>query len=328
VDQDELKRTGTGTKMQKFIEQNSNKYSMFPIKYKGLWEAFETHHKSFWTIKDVDLSQDLGHLKDLSKDELHYITHVLAFFAQSDGIVNENLAVRFYDEVEIPEARAFYADQIQREAIHSWMYSLLIDTYVKDPIDKQRLFNAIESVPAVKKKAEWALKWISSNEDLVKRLVAFAIVEGVFFSGSFCAIFWFRKRGLLPGLATANNWISRDEGMHWEFAVLLYHTLGLKISPKDFGEIMMDAVEIEKEFVRDALPVGLIGMNADLMCQYIEYMADLVSRRFGFASIYEVENPFDFMRMNDMETKVNFFEKRVSEYSHSESSDLSLNADF
>lgn len=301
---------------------------MFPIKYKGLWEAFETHHKSFWTIKDVDLSQDLGHLKDLSKDELHYITHVLAFFAQSDGIVNENLAVRFYDEVEIPEARAFYADQIQREAIHSWMYSLLIDTYVKDPIDKQRLFNAIESVPAVKKKAEWALKWISSNEDLVKRLVAFAIVEGVFFSGSFCAIFWFRKRGLLPGLATANNWISRDEGMHWEFAVLLYHTLGLKISPKDFGEIMMDAVEIEKEFVRDALPVGLIGMNADLMCQYIEYMADLVSRRFGFASIYEVENPFDFMRMNDMETKVNFFEKRVSEYSHSESSDLSLNADF
>jgi ribonucleoside-diphosphate reductase beta chain len=314
--------------MQKFIEQNSNKYSMFPIKYKGLWEAFETHHKSFWTIKDVDLSQDLGHLKDLSKDELHYITHVLAFFAQSDGIVNENLAVRFYDEVEIPEARAFYADQIQREAIHSWMYSLLIDTYVKDPIDKQRLFNAIESVPAVKKKAEWALKWISSNEDLVKRLVAFAIVEGVFFSGSFCAIFWFRKRGLLPGLATANNWISRDEGMHWEFAVLLYHTLGLKISPKDFGEIMMDAVEIEKEFVRDALPVGLIGMNADLMCQYIEYMADLVSRRFGFASIYEVENPFDFMRMNDMETKVNFFEKRVSEYSHSESSDLSLNADF
>jgi ribonucleoside-diphosphate reductase beta chain len=236
--------------------------------------------------------------------------------------------VRFYNEVDIPEARAFYADQIQREAVHAWMYSLLIDTYVKDQIEKQRLFNAIESVPAVKKKAEWALRWIDSQDEFVKRLVAFAVVEGVFFSGSFCAIFWFRKRGLLPGLATANNWISRDEGMHWEFAVLLYHTLGLKISPEDFRSIVMDAVDIEKEFVREALPVGLIGMNADLMCQYIEYVADLVSRRFGFAAIYGVDNPFDFMRMNDMETKVNFFEKRVSEYSLSESSELSLNADF
>jgi len=307
---------------------SNNKYSIFPIRYKGLWDAFETHHKSFWSIKDVDLSQDLSQLKSLSKDEIHYITHVLAFFAQSDGIVNENLAVRFYSEVDIPEARAFYADQIQREAVHAWMYSLLIDTYVKDPIEKQRLFNAIESVPAVKKKAEWALRWIDSQDEFVKRLVAFAVVEGIFFSGSFCAIFWFRKRGLLPGLATANNWISRDEGMHWEFAVLLYHTLGLKISPKDFRSIVMDAVSIEMEFVREALPVGLIGMNADLMCQYIEYVADLVSRRFGFAAIYGVENPFDFMRMNDMETKVNFFEKRVSEYSLSESSELSLNADF
>lgn len=310
------------------ISASNNKYSLFPIRYKGLWDAFETHHKSFWTIKDVDLSQDLSQLKSLSKDEIHYITHVLAFFAQSDGIVNENLAVRFYNEIEIPEARAFYADQIQREAVHAWMYSLLIDTYVRDPIEKQRLFNAIESVPAVKKKAEWALRWIDSQDEFVKRLVAFAVVEGIFFSGSFCAIFWFRKRGLLPGLATANNWISRDEGMHWEFAVLLYHTLGLKISPEDFRSIVMDAVEIEKEFVRDALPVGLIGMNADLMCQYIEYVADLVSRRFGFVATYGVENPFDFMRMNDMETKVNFFEKRVSEYSLSESSELSLNADF
>jgi ribonucleoside-diphosphate reductase beta chain len=307
---------------------SNNKYSIFPIRYKGLWDAFETHHKSFWSIKDVDLSQDPSQLKSLSKDEIHYITHVLAFFAQSDGIVNENLAVRFYSEVDIPEARAFYADQIQREAVHAWMYSLLIDAYVKDEIEKQKLFNAIESVPAVKKKAEWALKWIDSQDEFVKRLVAFAVVEGIFFSGSFCAIFWFRKRGLLPGLATANNWISRDEGMHWEFAVLLYHTLGLKISPVDFRSIVMDAVNIEKEFVRDALPVGLIGMNADLMCQYIEYVADLVSRRFGFATIYGVENPFDFMRMNDMETKVNFFEKRVSEYSLSESSELSLNADF
>lgn len=310
------------------ISVSNNKYSIFPIRYKGLWDAFETHHKSFWTIKDVDLSQDLPQLKSLSKDEIHYITHVLAFFAQSDGIVNENLAVRFYNEVDIPEARAFYADQIQREAVHAWMYSLLIDTYVKDQIEKQRLFNAIESVPAVKKKAEWALRWIDSQDEFVKRLVAFAVVEGVFFSGSFCAIFWFRKRGLLPGLATANNWISRDEGMHWEFAVLLYHTLGLKISPEDFRSIVIDAVDIEKEFVREALPVGLIGMNADLMCQYIEYVADLVSRRFGFTTIYGVENPFDFMRMNDMETKVNFFEKRVSEYSLSESSELSLNADF
>lgn len=310
------------------LHASNNKYSLFPVKYQGLWEAFQTHHNSFWTIKDIDLAQDLNDIKSLSQNELHYITHVLAFFAQSDGIVNENLAVRFYNEVDIAEARAFYSDQIQRETIHAWVYSLLIDTYVKDAIEKQRLFNAIESVPAVKKKAEWAMKWIGSQDDFVKRLVAFAVVEGVFFSGSFCAIFWFRKRGLLPGLATANNWISRDEGMHWEFAVLLYHTLGLKISPEDFKEIMVDAVGIEKEFVRDALPVGLIGMNADLMCQYIEYVADLVSRRFGFAAIYGAENPFDFMRMNDMETKVNFFEKRVSEYSLSESSDLSLNADF
>lgn len=307
---------------------DNNKYSLFPIKYQGLWEAFENHHRSFWTIKDVDLSRDLSDLKSLSPQEIHYITHVLAFFAQSDNIVNENLAIRFYNEVTIPEARAFYADQIQREAIHSWMYSLLIDTYVKDAYEKAKLFNAMESVPAVKKKAEWALKWISSQDDFAKRLVAFAIVEGVFFSGSFCAIFWFRKRGLLPGLATANNWISRDEGMHWEFAVLLYKTLGLNLSKSDFTQIMKDAVSIEKEFVKDALPVGLIGMNSDLMCQYIEFVADLVSRKFGFEPIYESENPFDFMRMNDLESKVNFFEKRVSEYSLADSGDLSFKADF
>lgn len=306
----------------------NNKYSLFPIQYPELWSAFETHHKMFWTVKDIDLGQDLNDLKSLSKDEIHYITHVLAFFAQSDGIVNENLAVRFYNEIDIPEARAFYADQIQREAVHSWVYSLLIDTYVKDPVEKDRLFNAIESVPAVKRKAEWALKWMDSSSQLAKRLVAFAIVEGVFFSGSFCAIFWFRKRGLLPGLATANNWISRDEGLHWEFAVLLYKTLGLNLSKADFYQIILDAVSIEKEFVKDALPVGLIGMNSDLMCKYIEFVADLVSKRFGFDPIYGSENPFDFMRMNDLETKVNFFEKRVSEYSHSDGGDLSLEADF
>lgn len=307
---------------------SNNKYSLFPVKYHGLWEAFETHHKMFWTIKDIDFSQDLAHLKTLSAGEIHYITHVLAFFAQSDGIVNENLAVRFYKEVEIPEARAFYSDQIQREAVHAWTYALLIDTYVKDPAEKDRLFNAIENVPAVKRKAEWALCWIDSQADFVKRLIAFTIVEGVFFSGSFCAIFWFRKRGILPGLATANNWISRDEGMHWEFAVMLYHTLGLKISKADFYQIMMEAVAIEKEFVCDALPVNLIGMNSGLMCQYIEFVADLVTKKFGFDPIYGAENPFDFMRMNDMETKVNFFERKVSEYSHSDNAELSLNADF
>jgi ribonucleoside-diphosphate reductase beta chain len=306
----------------------NNKYSLFPVKYHGLWEAFETHHKMFWTIKDIDFSQDLTHLKQLTPGEIHYITHVLAFFAQSDGIVNENLAIRFYKEVEIPEARAFYSDQIQREAIHAWTYALLIDTYVKDPTEKDRLFNAIENVPAVKRKAEWALCWIDSQAEFAKRLVAFAIVEGVFFSGSFCAIFWFRKRGLLPGLATANNWIARDEGMHWEFAVMLYHTLGLKMAKAEFYQIMMEAVAIEKEFVCDALPVNLIGMNAELMAQYIEFVADLVTKRFGFEPIYGVENPFDFMRMSDLETKVNFFERKVSEYSHSDNAELSLNADF
>lgn len=282
----------------------------------------------FWTIKDIDFSQDLNDLKLLSKDELHYITHVLAFFAQSDGIVNENLALRFYRDVEIPEARAFYADQIQREAVHAWAYALLIDTYVKDTSEKNKLFNAIEHIPAVKKKAEWAIRWIDSQSDFAKRLVAFAVVEGIFFSGSFCAIYWFRKRGLLPGLATANNWISRDEGMHWEFAVLLYKTMGLSISKADFYQIIIDAVNIEKEFVSESLPVGLVGMNAVMMCQYIEFVADLVTKRFGFEPIYGVENPFDFMRMNDMETKVNFFEKRVSEYSLADNSELSLNADF
>jgi ribonucleoside-diphosphate reductase beta chain len=282
----------------------------------------------FWTIKDIDFSQDLSHLKTLSSDELHYITHILAFFAQSDGIVNENLALRFYRDVDIPEARAFYADQIQREAVHAWAYALLIDTYVKDQNEKHKLFNAIEHIPAVKKKAEWALRWIDSQEDFAKRLVAFAVVEGVFFSGSFCAVYWFRKRGLLPGLATANNWIARDEGMHWEFAVLLYKTLDLSISKADFYQIILDAVNIEKEFVSESLPVGLIGMNAAMMRQYIEFVADLVTKRFGFEAIYGSENPFDFMRMNDVETKVNFFEKRVSEYSLSDSSELSLNADF
>lgn len=306
----------------------NNKYSLFPIRYPGLWEAFETHHKMFWTIKDIDFSQDLSHLKTLSSDELHYITHILAFFAQSDGIVNENLALRFYRDVDIPEARAFYADQIQREAVHAWAYALLIDTYVKDQNEKHKLFNAIEHIPAVKKKAEWALRWIDSQEDFAKRLVAFAVVEGVFFSGSFCAVYWFRKRGLLPGLATANNWIARDEGMHWEFAVLLYKTLDLSISKADFYQIILDAVNIEKEFVSESLPVGLIGMNAAMMRQYIEFVADLVTKRFGFEAIYGSENPFDFMRMNDVETKVNFFEKRVSEYSLSDSSELSLNADF
>jgi len=306
----------------------SSKYSLFPIRYPGLWDAFETHHKMFWTIKDIDFSQDLSHLKTLSQDELHYVTHVLAFFAQSDGIVNENLAMRFYQDVEIPEARAFYSDQIQREAIHAWAYALLIDTYVRDPNEKLRLFNAIEHIPAVKKKAEWAIKWINSQDDFAKRLVAFAVVEGIFFSGSFCAIYWFRKRGLLPGLATANNWIARDEGMHWEFAVLLYKTLNLSLSKADFYQIIIEAVSIEKEFVSESLPVGLIGMNASMMCQYIEFVADLVTRRFGFEPIYGAENPFDFMRMSDMETKVNFFEKRVSEYSLSDNAELSLNADF
>ena len=278
-----------------------------------LWEKYKKHEASFWTAEEIDLSGDLKDWANLNDGERHFITHVLAFFAASDGIVNENLAVNFMSEVQLPEARCFYGFQIMMENIHSETYALLIDTYVKDPVEKDRLFHAIDTVPAVKKKAEWALRWIE-NGNFAERLVAFAAVEGIFFSGSFCSIFWLKKRGLMPGLTFSNELISRDEGLHCEFACLLYSMLEQKLSEEQVHQIISNAVEIEKEFIIDALPVALIGMNSKLMAEYIEFVADRWLSELGYSKIYNTANPFDFMEMISLQGKTNFFEKRVGDY--------------
>jgi ribonucleoside-diphosphate reductase beta chain len=304
------------------------RYSLFPVENHMAWDWYKKHIANFWTTEEVDLSKDKADLATMSPGEKHFVTHILAFFAQSDGIVNENLAIRFYKDIEEPEVRAFYAIQIAIETIHSEMYSLLIDTYVSDTEEKNRLFNATESIPVIAKKANWAMKWISSEEIFAKRLLAFAIVEGVFFSGAFCSIFWLRKRGLMPGLGVANEWISRDEGMHWQFAADLYRQQNIRLTNDEVQELVRDAVKIEQEFVRDALPVSLIGMNADSMSQYIEYVADRVLERFGFAKIYHTKNPFDFMILLDMETKTNFFEERAASYQRGADRNVTLDAAF
>ena len=297
------------------LEENKSRFVMFPIKYHDIWEKYKTAEHSFWTAEEIDLVQDLTDWNEkLNEDEKHYIKNVLAFFAASDGIVNENLAENFLKEVQYAEAKSFYGFQIAMENIHSETYSLLIDTYIKDDNEKDRLFNAIETVPSVKKKAEWALKWIESDS-FAERLIAFAAVEGIFFSGSFCSIFWLKKRGLMPGLAFSNELISRDEGLHCEFACLLHNKyIQNKVSPERITQIITEAVEIEKEFITDSLPVSLIGMNAKLMQQYIEFVADYWLVELGCKRVYNVENPFDFMDMLSLQNKGNFFEKRVSEY--------------
>lgn len=271
---------------------------------------------TFWTAEEIDLASDLNDWERLNKDEKHFITHVLAFFAASDGIVNENLALRFYNDVQIPEARCFYGLQIAMENIHSETYGLLIDTYVKDNKEKDRLFRAVQTLDCVAKKAQWAMKWIRSNRSFAERLVAFAAVEGIFFSGSFCAIFWLKKRGLMPGLATSNEFISRDEGLHCEFACLLYSLLSKdeRLDKLTITKIITEAVEIEKEFITEALPVSLIGMNATMMSQYIEYVADFWLQQLGVDKVYNSANPFEWMELISLEGKTNFFEKRVSEY--------------
>lgn len=298
------------------LKENKDRFVLLPIKYPAIWEMYKKTEASFWTAEEIDLSDDLKHWDNLTSGEKHFISHILAFFAASDGIVNENLAVNFMSEVQLPEARCFYGFQIMMENIHSETYALLIDTYIKDPEEKDRLFNAIETVPCVKKKAEWALRWIE-NGSFAERLVAFAAVEGIFFSGSFCSIFWLKKRGLMPGLTFSNELISRDEGMHCEFACLLYSMLNNKLSQEQVHGIIRDAVEIEKEFVTDALPVALIGMNAKLMSQYIEFVADRWLVELGYAKIYNATNPFDFMEMISLQGKTNFFEKRVGDYQKS-----------
>jgi ribonucleoside-diphosphate reductase beta chain len=297
------------------LKENPGRFVLFPLKYHDIWEMYKTAEHSFWTAEEIDLAQDLTDWDEkLNDDERHYIKNVLAFFAASDGIVNENLAENFVKEVQYPEAKSFYGFQIAMENVHSETYSLLIDTYIKDEKEKDHLFNAIDTVPSVKKKADWALKWIDS-ESFAERLVAFAAVEGIFFSGSFCSIFWLKKRGLMPGLAFSNELISRDEGLHCEFACLLHNKhITNKVSQERITEIITEAVEIEKEFVTDSLPVSLIGMNAKLMQQYIEFVADYWLSELGCKKFYNAENPFDFMDMLSLQNKSNFFEKRVSEY--------------
>jgi ribonucleoside-diphosphate reductase beta chain len=304
-------------KNEPILQENKDRFVLFPIKHREIWEMYKKAEASFWTAEEIDLSPDMSDWSNkLNEDEKHFIKHVLAFFAASDGIVNENLAINFMNEVQYPEARCFYGFQIMMENIHSETYSLLIDTYIKDPDEKHKLFHAIETVPCVKKKAEWALRWIS-NGNFAERLIAFAAVEGIFFSGSFCSIFWLKKRGLMPGLSFSNELISRDEGLHCDFACLLYKNLVNKLSEAKVKEVIMNAVEIEKEFVTDALPVRLIGMNADMMRQYIEFVADRLLVALGCSKVYNATNPFDFMELISLQGKTNFFEKRVAEYQKS-----------
>ncbi|XP_010249023.1 PREDICTED: ribonucleoside-diphosphate reductase small chain-like [Nelumbo nucifera] len=296
------------------LAPNPDRFCMFPIQYPEIWEMYKKAEASFWTAEEVDLSQDLRDWENLTHGEKHFITLVLAFFAASDGIVIENLASRFMKEVQNSEARAFYGFQIAIENIHSEMYSLLLESYIKDAAEKNRLFHAIETIPCVEKKAQWTLRWITSSESFAERLVAFACVEGIFFSGSFCAIFWLKKRGLMPGLTFSNELISRDEGLHCDFACLLYEFLKQKLSEERVKGIVAEAVEIEREFVCDALPCALVGMNADLMSQYIEFVADRLLGALGYGKIYNVQNPFDWMELISLQGKTNFFEKRVGDY--------------
>jgi len=313
---------------------DKSRFVLFPIQHDKVWEMYKQAEASFWTAEEIDLQQDLADWGLLTEGEQHFIKHILAFFAASDGIVNENLVLNFMREVQIPEARCFYGYQVMIENVHSETYSLLIDTYISDNYEKTYLFNALDEVPAVKQKGEWALKWIKSD-DFVRRLVAFAAVEGIFFSGSFCALFWLKKRGLMPGLTFSNELISRDEGLHTDFACLLYNDYVTdKLSEEEIKEIILDALEIEKVFITEALPVKLIGMNSESMLQYLEFVADRLLVSLGCSKHYNSDNPFDFMRNIALERKSNFFEVRVAEYSKSgvgkktEDNIFSLSEDF
>lgn len=297
------------------LKDNKDRFVIFPIKHHDIWNWYKKSEASFWTAEEIDLQQDMTDWNTrLSDDEKYFIKHILAFFAASDGIVNENLAENFVNEVQYPEAKFFYGFQIMMENIHSETYSLLIDTYVKDEREKNELFHAIEVFPAIKKKADWALKWIKSDS-FAERLIAFAAVEGIFFSGAFCSIFWLKKRGLMPGLTFSNELISRDEGVHCDFAVHLHnHHLVNKVSKERIAEILKDALTIEREFITESLPVSLIGMNAKLMTQYLEFVTDRLLVELSCERVFNVNNPFDFMDMISLQGKTNFFEKRVSEY--------------
>ncbi|KAF9821421.1 hypothetical protein IEO21_00667 [Rhodonia placenta] len=302
--------------MEPLLMESKRRFVLFPIQYHEIWQMYKKAEASFWTVEEIDLSKDMHDWNNrMNSNERHFISHVLAFFAASDGIVNENLVERFSNEVQAAEARCFYGFQIMMENIHSETYSLLIDTYIKDPQQREHLFDAIETIPCIKKKADWALRWISDKKSsFAERLVAFAAVEGIFFSGSFASIFWLKKRGLMPGLTFSNELISRDEGMHTDFACLLFNHLKRRPHPEVVRRIIKEAVDIEQEFLTDALPCALIGMNSVLMCQYIEFVADRLLVALGHAKIWGSSNPFDFMDMISLQGKTNFFEKRVSDY--------------
>jgi ribonucleoside-diphosphate reductase beta chain len=300
---------------EKILVDNPGRFVLFPIEHHDLWKLYKQQEACFWTAEEIDLGQDIYDWENkLNADEQHFVKHVLAFFAASDGIVNENIAMNFVNAVQYTEAKMFYGFQIMMENIHSETYSLLIDSYIKDKEEQNKLFNAIDTIPAIKRKAEWALRYIDKGT-FVERLIAFAAVEGIFFSGSFCSIFWLKKRGLMPGLTFSNELISRDEGMHCDFACHLFnHHIQNKLSQQEIKDIVCGALEIEKEFILEALPVRLIGMNSDLMSQYLEFVTDRLLVALGVPKVYNVENPFDFMQNIALQGKTNFFEKRVAEY--------------
>jgi len=303
------------TFVEPILKPDDSRYVMFPIQHNDIWEMYKKQVDCFWRAEEIDLSKDLNDWKTITNDEQHFVKMILAFFAASDGLVLENLASRFMSDVQLSEARAFYGFQIAMENIHSQTYSLLIDTYIRDEEEKHKLFNAIENFPCIKKKADWAKKWISDNRSsFAARLVAFAAIEGIFFSAAFSSIYWIKKRGLMPGLTFSNELISRDEALHTEFAVLLYSKLQRKLPKKRIYEIIQEAVEIEKEFITDAIPCRMIGMNTKLMTQYIEFVADRLCLQLGYDKIYNSQNPFDFMELISIESKVNFFERTNAEY--------------
>ena len=311
------------------FQEDDNRYTMFPIKDENIWKMYQKQEDCFWRAQEVDLTKDLKDWEQLNQDEKYFISMILAFFAGSDGIVVENLANRFMGEVHLSEAKAFYGLQIAMENIHSIMYSILIDTYIKDKTNKLKLFNAINEYPCIKKKADWAIKWIKDKRsNFATRLVAFACVEGIFFSGAFCAIYWLKKRGLMPGLTFSNELISRDEALHTEFAIYLYSTLKNKLKKSKIIEIIKEAVDIEIEFICEALPCNLIGMNSQLMSQYIKFVADRLIVQMGYEKIYNVANPFDWMELISIEGKTNFFEKRVGEYALATKETSNINESF
>jgi ribonucleoside-diphosphate reductase subunit M2 len=317
------------TIIEPLLAPDDNRFVMFPIRYEDIWEMYKKQVDCFWRSEEIDLTKDLSHWDALSSDERYYISMILAFFAASDGIVLENLAQRFMSDVQVSEARAFYGFQIAMENIHSETYSLLIETYIKDNQEKAKLFNAIENFPCIKKKSDWAQKWIHDNRSsFATRLVAFACVEGIFFSGAFCSIFWLKKRGLMPGLTFSNELISRDEALHCEFAVLLYNKLLKKMNKTRIHEIIKEAVEIESEFICEALPCRLIGMNSQMMTQYIQYVADRLCVQLGYDKIYNVTNPCDFMELISLESKTNMFERKIGEYALANKSNTDIAFEF